>query len=131
MGPTRGSTWNETTRSVAMTTSVEGPVQRQLEAYNAHDLERFVAEYAEDVRVYRMPAAEPALSGKAAISEHYASNRFNNPVLHAQVVNRIVSGNKVVDHERITGLGPQVVEAIAVYEVAGDVIRTVWFFSPA
>lgn len=131
MEPTRGNTWNDTTGVTAMTASVEGPVQRQLEAYNARDLERFVAEYADDVRVYRMPAAEPALSGKAAFSAHYANNRFNNPALHAQVVNRIVSGNKVVDHERIAGLGPQVVEAIAVYEVAGGVIRTVWFFSPA
>lgn len=25
--------------------NVEDPVQRQLDAYNAHDLERFVAEY--------------------------------------------------------------------------------------
>jgi hypothetical protein len=113
-----------------MTTSVEEPVQRQLVAYNAHDLARFVAEYADDVRVYRMPAAAPALSGKAAFSAHYANNRFNNPALHAEVVNRIVAGNKVVDHERISGLGRQVVEAIAVYEVVGGVIRTVWFFSP-
>ena len=51
-----------------MTNSVEPPVQRQLEAYNAHDLTRFVAEYADDVRVYRMPAAEPALAGKAAFA---------------------------------------------------------------
>ena len=113
-----------------MTNSVELPVQRQLEAYNAHDLTRFVAEYADDVRVYRMPAAEPALAGKAAFAAHYANHRFNNKALHAEVVARIVSGNKVVDHERITGLGPQVVEAIAVYEVVGGVIRTVWFFSP-
>ena len=114
-----------------MTTSVEGPVQRQLDAYNAHDLERFVAEYADNVRVWRMPAVEPALAGKAAFTNHYANNRFNNPALHATVVNRIVAGNKVVDHERIVGLGDGIVEAVAVYEVAGGVIRNVWFFSPS
>ncbi|HTR59424.1 MAG TPA: nuclear transport factor 2 family protein [Casimicrobiaceae bacterium] len=107
------------------------PVQRQLEAYNAHDLERFVAEYADDVRVFRPPADEPVLSGKAAFAAHYAANRFNLPQLHAEVVNRIVSGNKVVDHERITGLEKQPVEAIAVYEVIEGRIRTVWFFYPA
>ena len=37
----------------------EDPVKRQLDAYNARDLERFVAEYHDDVNVYRPPATEP------------------------------------------------------------------------
>lgn len=107
---------------------ITGPVQRQLDAYNAHDLDRFVAEYADDVKVFRPPAVEPVLSGKAAFADHYARNRFTLPGLHADVVNRIVAGNKVVDHERIAGLGDGIVEAIAVYEIDGERIRTVWFF---
>jgi len=106
----------------------EAPVQRQLEAYNAHDLERFVAEYAEDVQVFRPPQTEPILSGKKAFAEHYAKNRFSLPSLHAEVVNRMVAGNRVVDHERITGLHEGLVEAIAVYEVVDGRIRTVWFY---
>ena len=113
-----------------MTNSVEPPVQRQLEAYNARDLDAFVAQYAENVRVFRPPGLEPAIVGRRAMAEYYAKHRFSLPALHAEVLNRMVLGNKVVDHERITGLGPQVVEAIAVYEVVGGVIRTVWFFSP-
>jgi hypothetical protein len=107
---------------------ITGPVVRQLDAYNAHDLERFVAEYADDVRVFRPPAIEPVLSGKAAFGDHYRRNRFTLPGLHAEVVSRIVAGNRVVDHERIAGLGDGIVEAIAVYEIDGDRIRTVWFF---
>jgi hypothetical protein len=105
----------------------EDPVQRQLDAYNAHDLERFVAEYTDDVRVFRPPATEPVLEGKVAFAAHYAKNRFNLPGLHAEVVNRMVAGDKVVDHEHITGLQPGVLEAIAVYEVVQGRIRTVWF----
>lgn len=104
------------------------PVQRQLEAYNARDLERFVAEYTEDVQVFRPPRPEPVLSGKEAFSEHYGKNRFTLPSLNAEVVNRIVAGNKVVDHERISGLQEGIVEAIAVYEVVEGRIRTVWFY---
>jgi hypothetical protein len=104
------------------------PVQRQLDAYNAHDLERFVAEYADDVQVFVPPAVEPVLSGKAAFAAHYASKRFNLPELHAALVARLVSGNTVVDHERVTGLDDGVVEAIAVYRVDGGRIRTVWFY---
>ena len=104
------------------------PVQRQLDAYNARDLERFVAEYTDDIQVFRPPAAEPVLSGKQAFAAHYAKNRFTLPNLHAEVVNRIVSGDTVVDHERITGLGEGVVEAVAVYKVSGGLISTAWFF---
>jgi hypothetical protein len=106
----------------------EDPVQRQLEAYNARDLERFVAEYADDVQVFRPPASEPVLSGKQAFGAHYAKNRFTLPNLHARVVNRMVSGDVVVDHEEVTGIGDAPVHAIAVYKVVDGRIRTVWFF---
>ena len=106
----------------------EDPVQRQLDAYNAHDLAAFLAEYTDDVRIFRPPATEPVLSGKAAVGAHYAKNRFNLPDLHAKLVNRIVAGNIVVDHESITGLPDGDRSAVAVYEVIGTRIRTVWFF---
>jgi len=104
------------------------PVQRQLEAYNARDLARFVAEYSDDVQVFRPPSAEPVLAGKAAFAAHYASRRFNLPGLHATVVARIVSGNTVVDHEHVAGLQDGIVEAVAVYRVVDGRITTVWFF---
>jgi hypothetical protein len=105
-----------------------GPVQRQLEAYNARDLARFVAEYTDDVQVFRPPAAEPVLSGKAAFGAHYAAHRFNLRELHARVVQRIVKDDVVVDHEEVSGIGPELVHAIAVYKVVDGRIRTVWFF---
>jgi hypothetical protein len=111
--------------------SAEGPVQRQLDAYNARDLDRFVAEYADDVRVYRPPEPEPVLVGKAAFAAHYASKRFNLPALHAEVLSRMVIGNKVVDHERVVGVGDEPFEAAAVYEVVDGSIRAVWFFEGA
>jgi hypothetical protein len=106
----------------------EDPVQRQLEAYNAHDLERFVAEYSDAVQVFVPPAIEPLLSGKKAFAEHYRRNRFTLPDLHAEGVQRSVSGNTVVDHERVTGLEGGVVEAVAVYRVSGGLIDAVWFY---
>lgn len=38
--------------------------QRQLDAYNARDLDRFLANFSDDVKSYRMPALELALMGK-------------------------------------------------------------------
>ena len=106
----------------------EDPVQRQLDAYNAHNLERFLAEYTDDVHVFRPPAIEPVLSGKGAFGAHYAKNRFSLPDLHARLVNRMVSGDIVVDHEEITGLSDGNVTAVAVYKVVDGQIQTVWFF---
>jgi len=108
--------------------NAEAPVQRQLEAYNAHDLERFVAEYSDDVRVFLPPASEPLLSGKKAFAEHYRRHRFTLPDLHAEVVQRIVAGNTVVDHERVTGLEGGTVEAVAVYRISDGLISAVWFY---
>jgi hypothetical protein len=44
--------------------------QRQLDAYNARDLERFIREYAEDVVVYRLPDPKPIIVGRAALAAH-------------------------------------------------------------
>jgi hypothetical protein len=105
-------------------------VQRQLEAYNRRDFEVFVACYSNDIRVFRMPGAEPAMIGRTALRDFYAKERFNRPALHAEVRQRIAIGNKVIDHEHITGLGEGVFEVVAVYEVSDDAIAAVWFFYP-
>ncbi len=110
--------------------SPEAVVQQQLEAYNARDLERFIALYANAIRVFRPPAQEPAIEGKTAFAEYYRTQRFSRPGLHAEVMKRIVLGNKVIDHERIAGVRETPFEAAAVYEVAQGLIRTVWFFAP-
>jgi hypothetical protein len=87
-----------------------------------------VACYADDIAVWRMPSAEPAMRGLAALTEFYATERFSRPHLHADLVNRMVLGDKVVDHERIHGVREQPFEAVIVYEVASDRIRRVWMF---
>jgi hypothetical protein len=104
-------------------------VQRQLEAYNARDLDAFAATYADTIRIFRMPSTEPAIVGMAKLREVYRA-RFSSAGLHAEIVNRIVIGNKVIDHERVVGIEQNPVEAVAVYEVADDLIQVVWFFYP-
>ena len=112
-------------------TDPQSVVQRQLDAYNDHDLARFVEEYAEDVEVYRLPATEPVIKGRQALAEYYAANRFNLPKLHARVAGRLVLGNKVIDHEQIVGVTEGVLELAAIYEVVDGKIKTVRFVSAA
>lgn len=103
-------------------------VQRQLEAYNDHDLARFAACYAPNVELFRPPSSEPFISGRAALVEHYVDHRFNRPTLHAELVGRLVVGDKVFDHERIVGLADRPVEALVAFEVQAGLICRVWFF---
>jgi hypothetical protein len=105
--------------------------QRQLEAYNARNLEQFIAEYTDDVVVFRLPGVEPIIQGKQNLAEHYAKNRFNLPELHAKLVKRMVFGNKVIDQEYVTGVPGAPLEVAAIYEVTPGGISKVWFVSGA
>jgi len=104
-------------------------IERQLEAYNSHELDRFLAEYSEDIRAFRPPALEPSIVGKAAFGEFYATQRFNRPGLHADVLNRMVLGSFVIDHERISGIQDQPFEVAIVYHVVDGLIQCTWAFA--
>ena len=108
--------------------TAESVVQAQLDAYNARDIDAFIATYADDVKLFELP--EKLLSeGTATMRERYGQ-LFKDERLHATIVNRIVMGNTVVDHERVRVTlpqGPGTVEAVAIYEVRGGKITAVWF----
>jgi hypothetical protein len=105
-------------------------VERQFEAYNARDLARFLTCFADDVRAYRPPAPEPAIVGKRELANFYETQRFNRPGLRAELLTRMVLGNKVFDHERIWGIQDDPIEMVAVFRVQDGMIDTTWAFSP-
>ena len=112
----------------AATTGPEAIVQAQLEAYNARDLNAFLATYAENAELFEHPSKLLA-SGMAQLRERYAA-RFADPILHALVLKRIVMGDFVIDHERVTRMfpaGPGTLDAVAMYEIQGQRITRVWF----
>ena len=108
-------------------TDPEAIVQAQLEAYNAHDIDAFVATYADDAQIFEHPAKLLA-AGPAQLRERYTA-RFKEPNLRAVVAKRIVMGNMVIDHARVTRTfpeGPGMLEAVAIYEVQSGKIAKVW-----
>lgn len=102
--------------------------QRQFDAYNARDLAAFIACYGDHVQVFRPPAAQASLSGKAAFAAFYASERFNRPELRAELLNRMVLGHTVIDHERIHGVNAEPLEMAVVYLVKDGLIQTVYAY---
>lgn len=113
-----------------MTLSAVDVVQRQLDAYNARDLDRFLVNFSDAITVFRLPSTEPSLVGKAAFAQFYATQRFNLPGLRADLVNRIVLGSKVIDHERIFGVRDTPLEMGVAYHVVGDTIERMWALAP-
>jgi hypothetical protein len=100
-------------------------VEKQLAAFNTRNLKEFLASYAEDARVHDLQGGRPTLVGRRAIAAVYA-RVFENEGLRGEVLARLTVGNKVIHHKRCWGLGPDAVDFVAVYEVAGDHIRTAW-----
>lgn len=100
--------------------------QKQLNAYNARDIEAFLEPYAEDVKIYQFPN-QLSMEGKEAMRKSYSGmfERITN--LHCELVNRIVQGNTVIDHESVIGFGEDRFEAVAVYKIKEGKIAEVYF----
>ncbi len=100
-------------------------VQRQLDAYNARDLDALLATYSAHARQFAHPATLLA-SGAADIRERMAQ-RFAEPDLHARLLQRVVMGNIVIDHEEVTRTFPEGrgrVDMVVIYEVADGRIQS-------
>lgn len=113
-------------------TSPEVTIQRQLDAYNARDLEAWLSTYAPGARQYE-------LGGKLLTEGHEqirarTAPRFSEPNLHASLIRRVVMGNVVIDHEDVTRTfpeGPGRIELVCVYVVERGLIQTASFsFGP-
>lgn len=103
-------------------------IERQLAAYQAKNLDAFVACYAPDVELYEFPDKLLA-KGAAALRERYQA-RFADPILRAEIIGRVTIGDKVIDREQIVRTfpeGPGTWEVVVIYELRGALIAKVWF----
>jgi hypothetical protein len=101
-------------------------VQRQIESFNAHDLQGFLALFAEDLEVSEIPAGTMAPIGKARLRELYAERFSANPDLHASAEAQMVSGDFVIQKERIRGQAgkKEALDTVVIYQVkAGKIVR--------
>jgi hypothetical protein len=100
-------------------------VQRQLDAYNAGDINAFMDTYTEDIKLFRFPNNEMS-TGKDFMRQQYGAMFKTIPDLNAELVDRIVIGNKVIDKEKVTANG-SIFYAVAIYEVTNGLISSVTF----
>jgi hypothetical protein len=101
------------------------PVQEQVDAFNARDVERFLSAYAPDVTV-EDGAGNVTMEGHDAMRGMYGTLFAQSPNLHVRIAHRIRVGEYVVDEEYVTGLNaegsPPEMHGVAIYRVVGSVI---------
>ena len=101
------------------------PVQQQLDAYNARDLDGFVAAYAEDA-VLDDGEGNVVAQGHDGIRDLYGELFDRSPRLRGEVLNRITVGEYVIDEERVTGIemegSPSEAHAAVIYRIVGGKI---------
>jgi hypothetical protein len=100
-------------------------VQKQLEVYNACDLEAFLACYGPDAVVTDAQGKE-LFRGQKKLREVYGPMFRDNPHQFAIVLNRIAAGPWVVDEEEVEGRADNVRRrAVLIYRVQDGLIRHV------
>ncbi|MFC3030956.1 nuclear transport factor 2 family protein [Pseudoalteromonas fenneropenaei] len=107
-------------------------IDKQLAAYNARDIEAFAATYHDEVEISSFSGGL-LYRGKAKLIEHYGAKFASLTYLHATSLQRMVSGNYLVDHElaqssELPSLTvTRSIKIIAAYEVEAGLIRRVTF----
>ncbi len=105
-------------------------VQKQVDAYNSQDLDGFLATYADDAMITSAGTGQIVMNGKEAMRQRYGDMFRRFPKNRVQIAERKREGEKVViDHEIITGRGPERPDPWDVgwvrYEVEDGLIRRV------
>ena len=103
-------------------------VQAQVDAYNSRNISDFINCHAPDIELFSFPENTPYATGRAGLKEIYQDVFENSPDLHAEITNRIVMGNTVIDHEKVTGRkGIDSLIIIAIYEIENGLIAKARF----
>ena len=101
--------------------------QAQLDAYNAQDLDAYCGFFTDDIVVADLNGNVTS-EGGAAYRERYKGAFAQFPQNKAELLNRIVVGDTVIDHERVIR-GPEgpVFEVAAIYSFRDGKIARVDF----
>lgn len=103
-------------------------VQKQVEAYNTRNLENFLDCHATNIQLFSLFDNTPYSVGKENLKNVYKEVFENSPELHTEIINRMVMGNIVIDHEIVTGRkGVEKSTIIAIYEIENGLISKARF----
>ncbi|MCH2194015.1 nuclear transport factor 2 family protein [Kordia sp.] len=108
-------------------TEIKIIAQKQMETYNAHDIDAYAALFSDDIKVYDFPK-KLRYEGKEKLIERYGKFFENTPELYSFIEKRIVSGNTIIDQEKVIykkGGTPK--EFVVMYVVKDQKIAEVYY----
>lgn len=102
--------------------------QKQLDAYNARDLEAFLSIYSDTCKIKDYKNNQVLMNGKDEMRARYGEMFEKLTELNCEINKRITVANYVIDEEIVYGLRDSgTVHAVAVYEIENDSIISVLF----
>lgn len=103
-------------------------VQKQVMAYQARNLKKFLSTYSESARVIDLERGIVLAAGRKSIRKIYSKLFASSPNLLVKILKRISLKNVVVDLEEIRGLwgSRRKTTAIAIYQLNRNKIQVVW-----
>jgi hypothetical protein len=102
-------------------------VNRQLDVYNAHDIEGYCALFAPDATISDLVTGHMICNGLADIRAAYTKRFAENPALRCTVHQRLEGPAHAIDKETVTGLPTGPLHLMAIYEVREGLIRSLKF----
>lgn len=98
-------------------------IEEQILAYNARDLERFIATYSPDI-VTEDGENNLLMRGHDQLRDRYGALFISSPELHGRIISRMRIGKYTIDEEEVTGFkdSPTPRHAIVIYRAEEDKI---------
>ncbi|MFY8037993.1 MAG: amidohydrolase family protein, partial [Cyclobacteriaceae bacterium] len=112
--------------------TVDELAKAEVNAYNARNIDAFVARYAPDAEIYDLSnPTVPIAKGSQQIREIWGGMFKQVPNLHCHVTSRTILGNKCVAIESISGVGPTPMIGVGTYffNLKTGLIEKVYFAS--
>jgi len=105
-------------------------VQRQVDAYNAHDLPAFVSCYSDNAQTIDFGSSSVLEKNRSELEKGFADFFKQFPSVKCTIESRIVEGSYVIDKELIEGMNGNKISGTVMYLVSDGKITKVWFLTP-
>lgn len=113
------------TASVCLAKTPIEIVNERMVAHNNHDIEKFLASYAEDIQIYDFPSTPLGSAGKAHLRKIFTP-LFKNKAVKTKIQSQMENGKYVANRETVEREG-KITEYISIYEIEDGLIKSVRF----
>lgn len=109
-----------------MSAGIRQIVEAQIEAYNSRNGPQFAGFYTVDGKLGTIGEL-PKHCGRLQIQAHFTKLFEQHPHIRCEASFLTEIGPYALYRESVSGVGPRSIRVIAIYEVRGDHIASVWF----